>query len=283
MIFDILKAILLGIVQGVTEWLPVSSTGHLLLIEEWLPFSSAVSEPVKNLFTVVIQLGSIIAVLVLYWRRLNPFSTKLALAERRRMFGLWGRIIIAAVPAAIVGLLLNDPIKEVAYNNRATKFFVIAGALIVYGVLFIVVELARRGKEPRVRRAEDISLWDAFGIGCFQALALIPGTSRSGSTILGASLFGIERTAGAEFSFFLAVPMMFGASGLDLLRYIMDFGLSFSLTEVLILVVGTVVAFFVSLVVIRFLVNFVRKHTFAPFGVYRIILAVAVLANYFLA
>ena len=283
MIFDILKAILLGIVQGVTEWLPVSSTGHLLLIEEWLPFSSAVSEPVKNLFTVVIQLGSIIAVLVLYWRRLNPFSTKLALTERRRMFGLWGRIIIAAVPAAIVGLLLNDPIKEVAYNNRATKFFVIAGALIVYGVLFIVVELARRGKEPRVRRAEDISLWDAFGIGCFQALALIPGTSRSGSTILGASLFGIERTAGAEFSFFLAVPMMFGASGLDLLRYIMDFGLSFSLTEVLILVVGTVVAFLVSLVVIRFLVNFVRKHTFAPFGVYRIILAAAVLAYYFLA
>ena len=283
MLLDILKAILLGIVQGVTEWLPVSSTGHLLLIEELLPFSSAVSEPVKNLFTVVIQLGSIMAVLVLYWRRLNPFPRRLPLAERRRMFGLWGRIIVAAIPAAIAGLVFNDVIKEVAYNNRATKFFVIAGALVVYGVLFIVVELLRRGKKPRVSRAEDLSLRDAFGVGCFQALALIPGTSRSGSTILGASLLGVERTAGAEFSFFLAVPMMFGASGLDLVKYVLDFGLSFSLTEVLILAVGTIVAFFVSLAVIRFLVDFVRKHTFAPFGAYRILLAAAVLAYYFLA
>ena len=283
MIFDILKAILLGIVQGVTEWLPVSSTGHLLLIEEWLPFSSAVSEPVKNLFTVVIQLGSIIAVLVLYWRRLNPFSRRLPLAERRRMFGLWGRIIVAAIPAVIVGFFFNDFIKEIAYNNRATKFFVIAGALVVYGILFIVVELLRRGKKPRVNRAEDLSLRDAFGVGCFQMLALIPGTSRSGSTILGASLIGVDRTAGAEFSFFLAVPMMFGASGLDLVKYVRDFGFSFSLTETLVLVVGTVVAFFVSLAVIRFLVDFVRKHTFAPFGAYRILLAAAVLAYYFLA
>jgi len=282
MLFDLLKALFLGIVQGITEWLPISSTGHLLLFEEWIPFSDAVSLPVQNLFTVVIQLGSILAVAVLYFKRLNPLSRRMPLEEKRRTFALWGKIILAAVPAAAAGLLLNDFIKEVAYNSRSTKYAVIAGALLLYGILFLFIE-RRKGANAPLQRAEDVTPKKALAIGCFQMLALIPGTSRSGSTIIGSTLLGVSRPAAAEFSFFLAIPMMVGASGLDLLKYVLDYGFVFNLTEILVLLVGTLVSFLVSLAVIRFLMGFLRKHSFVVFGWYRIALGIALLAFYYLA
>lgn len=283
MLLDLLKAFFFGIVQGITEWLPVSSTGHLLLFEEWFPFSDAVSPSAENLFTVVIQLGSILAVVVLYFRRLNPLTRQMPLDEKRSTFALWGKILLAAIPAAVAGLFLNDFIKEVAYNNRGTKYAVIAGALIFYGILFLLIEKRKKADSLTLKRAEDITPAKAFSIGCFQMLALIPGTSRSGSTIIGSTLLGVSRPAAAEFSFFLAIPMMVGASGLDLLKYVLDFGFSFNLTEILVLLVGTLVSFLVSLAVIRFLMEFLRKHSFVIFGWYRIVLGLALLAFYYLA
>lgn len=275
-----LIVILLGVIQGITEWLPVSSTGHMLLFEDWLPMN--VTPEFRNLFMVVIQFGSIIAVLVLFWRRLWPFGKAKAPEEKKAIWTLWGKVLIAAVPAAIIGLLLDNLIEDYIYAKPIVKCSVIAGTLIVYGVAFIVIERCLAGRENRVETVDQLSCRDALIIGCFQALALIPGTSRSGATIVGARLCRISRTAAAEFSFFLAIPVMLGASALKIGKYFLIDKLTMSGAEVGLLLVGGAVAFLVSLVVIRFLMDFVRRHSFEPFGWYRIGLGAAVLLYMFL-
>lgn len=275
-----LIVILLGVIQGITEWLPVSSTGHMLLFEDWLPMN--VTPEFRNLFMVVIQFGSIIAVLVLFWRRLWPFGKTKAPEEKKAIWTLWGKVLIAAVPAAIIGLLLDNLIEDYIYAKPIVKCSVIAGTLIVYGVAFIVIERCLAGRENRVETVDQLSCRDALMIGCFQALALIPGTSRSGATIVGARLCRISRTAAAEFSFFLAIPVMLGASALKIGKYFLIDKLTMSGAEVGLLLVGGAVAFLVSLVVIRFLMDFVRRHSFEPFGWYRIGLGAAVLLYMFL-
>ena len=275
-----LIVILLGVIQGITEWLPVSSTGHMLLFEDWLPMN--VTPEFRNLFMVVIQFGSIIAVLVLFWRRLWPFGKTKAPEEKKAIWTLWGKVLIAAVPAAIIGLLLDNLIEDYIYAKPIVKCSVIAGTLIVYGVAFIVIERCLAGRENRVETVDQLSCRDALVIGCFQALALIPGTSRSGATIVGARLCRISRTAAAEFSFFLAIPVMLGASALKIGKYFLIDKLTMSDAEVGLLLVGGAVAFLVSLVVIRFLMDFVRRHSFEPFGWYRIGLGAAVLLYMFL-
>lgn len=267
--FDILAAVLYGIVEGVTEWLPISSTGHLILLNRvlTLPMRAAFFE----LFEVVIQLGAIGAVVVLFWRKLNPVMRDKTKEERRETLLLWGKVLLAALPAAAVGYLLDDFLEEHLYRP-----LVVAGALIVYGVCFIVLEKLRK-PAPLAGEMGEISWRTAFFVGCFQVLALIPGTSRSGSTILGGMLLGLTRGMAAEFSFFLGIPTMLGAG---LLKTVKFFGAGYvpEGREILILLVGTVTAFLTSLAVIRFLMDFVRRHSFAPFGVYRIILGGAVLA-----
>ena len=275
-----LIVILLGVIQGITEWLPVSSTGHMLLFEDWLPMN--VTPEFRNLFMVVIQFGSIIAVLVLFWRRLWPFGKTKAPEEKKAIWTLWGKVLIAAVPAAIIGLLLDNLIEDYIYAKPIVKCSVIAGTLIVYGVAFIVIERCLAGRENRVETVDQLSCRDALVIGCFQALALIPGTSRSGATIVGARLCRISRPAAAEFSFFLAIPVMLGASALKIGKYFLIDKLTMSGAEVGLLLVGGAVAFLVSLVVIRFLMDFVRRHRFEPFGWYRIGLGAAVLLYMFL-
>ncbi len=275
-----LIVILLGVIQGITEWLPVSSTGHMLLFEDWLPMN--VTPEFRNLFMVVIQFGSIIAVLVLFWRRLWPFGKTKAPEEKKAIWTLWGKVLIAAVPAAIIGLLLDNLIEDYIYAKPIVKCSVIAGTLIVYGVAFVVIERCLAGRENRVETVDQLSCRDALVIGCFQALALIPGTSRSGATIVGARLCRISRTAAAEFSFFLAIPVMLGASALKIGKYFLIDKLTMSGAEVGLLLVGGAVAFLVSLVVIRFLMDFVRRHSFEPFGWYRIGLGAAVLLYMFL-
>ncbi len=266
---EFLKAVVIGIVQGITEWLPISSTGHMILIDELLRFDA--SDAFMELFTVVIQLGSILAVVILYFSRLNPFSRKKTSAERKDTFSLWGKILLACIPAGVVGVLLDDIFDKYFYN-----YLVVAAALIVYGILFIVIERKRKGVSPKYESCDEITPKTAFGIGAFQILALIPGTSRSGSTILGASLLGVSRTAAAEFSFFLACPIMLGASALKLLKYVVRTGLAFSASETVILLTGIITAFAVSLVVLKFLVSFVRKHSFEVFGWYRIALGLCI-------
>ena len=275
-----LIVILLGVIQGITEWLPVSSTGHMLLFEDWLPMN--VTPEFRNLFMVVIQFGSIIAVLVLFWRRLWPFGKTKAPEEKKAIWTLWGKVLIAAVPAAIIGLLLDNLIEDYIYAKPIVKCSVIAGTLIVYGVAFIVIERCLAGRENRVETVDQLSCRDALVIGCFQALALIPGTSRSGATIVGARLCRISRPAAAEFSFVLAIPVMLGASALKIGKYFLIDKLTMSGAEVGLLLVGGAVAFLVSLVVIRFLMDFVRRHSFEPFGWYRIGLGAAVLLYMFL-
>ena len=284
MIWEILKAIFLGIVEGITEWLPISSTGHMILVDEWMTLQ--ISEPFKELFFVVIQLGAILAVPVYFFDRLNPFSKKKSEEEKKQTLGLWARVIVGVLPAAVLGLLLDDFLDEHLYNG-----FVVAAMLVVYGIAFIVVEndtvkarIAKafgRAENPlRVTRVEDLSYTDALKIGAFQTLSLIPGTSRSGATILGGILTGVSREASAEFSFFMAIPVMLGASGLKVLKFLLE-GYSATGLEVALLLIGIVVAFAVSLWVIRFLMDFVKRHSFAPFGVYRIVLGAIVLL-YFL-
>ena len=270
---EILKSVLLGIVEGITEWLPVSSTGHMILFDEIFPLQ--VSAEFKELFLVVIQLGAILAVPTLFFERLNPFSKKKSKEERSATLSLWGKVIVGAVPAAIVGLLLDDFFDEHFYN-----YVVVAAALIVYGILFIVIERIKKDKSFRVERAEDLSYTDALKIGAYQMLSLIPGTSRSGSTILGGMLSGVSRTASAEFSFFMAIPIMLGASCLKILKFLME-GFSASGAEIALLLIGIAVSYLVSLVVIKFLMDFVKNHSFAAFGVYRIALG-AVVLGYFL-
>ena len=268
---EILKAILFGIVEGITEWLPVSSTGHLILLDEFIRLD--VSEAFYEMFEVVIQLGAILAVILLFFHKLNPFSRKKDKLQKKNTWDLWFKVVVAVLPSAVIGLLLDDWMDAHFYN-----YVVVSIALIVYGVAFLFVE-----KGQKVTRIDDVFAIDyrtALLIGGFQVLSLIPGTSRSGSTILGAILLGVSRPAGAEFSFFLAIPTMLGASALKLLKYLME-GMMPSGTEIAVLITGCVVSFLVSLLVIRVLMDFVRKHSFAPFGIYRIILGTAVL-GYFL-
>ncbi len=264
---EILKAIVQGIVQGITEWLPISSTGHILLLDTIWPMD--VSKAFFEVFKVVIQLGSILAVVVLYFHRLNPFSPRKSQQEKRETYSLWGKVLIASIPAGVVGIAFNDLI-----DNTLSLPIVIAAALIVYGVAFLWME--SRKKEPRIHNFQEMSWKTAFGIGMFQMLALIPGTSRSGSTILGATLFGAARPVAAEFSFFMAIPVMLGASGIKVLKFVMD-GLSFTAGEWATLIIATVVSFLVSLIVIRFLMSFIKKHDFKPFGWYRIVLGALVI------
>lgn len=267
---ELIKAFFIGIVQGITEWLPISSTGHMILFDEF--FKMNVSDEFREMFFVVIQLGSILAVLVLYFGRLWPFFPSKTPAERKSVWVLWSKIFVAAIPAGIVGVLFDDFINDHFFNS-----WVVAGALIVYGIAFIVIERAFKGRPREDGSAEDITYGTALKIGAFQMLALIPGTSRSGSTIIGAMLTGVNRTAAAEFSFFLALPVMAGASLLKLVKFFAGGGV-FTSTEIGVLLVGTITAFFVSLAAIKFLVGFVRRHSFEVFGWYRIVLGLLVLA-----
>ena len=270
---EILKVIFIGIVEGITEWLPISSTGHMILFDEFLKLN--LSAEFKEMFLVVIQLGAILAVPVLFWKKLFPFSKDSTDEEKQRIWTLWFKVIVGAVPAAILGFLLDDLLDEYLYN-----YVVVAIALIVYGIAFIVIEKFRKDKEFRINDVYDITYKDALIIGCYQTLSLIPGTSRSGSTILGGMLTGVSRTASAEFSFFMAIPIMLGASLLKVLKFVIA-GFTATPFEIVLLLLGIVVSFLVSLFVIDFLMNFVKKHSFSAFGIYRIALGVIVIL-YFL-
>ena len=270
---EILKVIFLGIVEGITEWLPISSTGHMILVDEFLGLN--VSADFKEMFFVVIQLGAILAVPIVFWKKLFPFSKNSTKEEKTRIWNLWFKVIVGVLPAAVLGLLLDDFLEEHLYN-----FIVVAIALIVYGVAFILVERFKKDKDYRIESVYDITYKDALIIGAYQVLSLIPGTSRSGSTILGGMLTGVSRTAAAEFSFFLAIPVMLGASALKVLKFILA-GFTATTLELALLAIGILVSFLVSLVVIEFLMSFVKKHSFKAFGIYRIALG-AVLIIYFL-
>ena len=265
---EIIKAVILGIVQGITEWLPISSTGHLILVERFLRLNQ--SQEFKDLFVVIIQFGSILAVLTLYFHKLNPFSPKKSVQEKRDTWSMWFKVIIAMLPAAVAGVLLDNLV-----TSTLSVPFVIALALIVYGVLFILIE--RQHKKPRISSIDEMSYKTALLIGVFQVLSLIPGTSRSGSTILGAVILGTSRSVAAEFSFFLAIPVMFGASLLRGVKFVMENGLALDAGGGWILLVGTAVSYLVSLWAIRFLVGYIRKHDFTAFGYYRIVLGMLVL------
>ena len=270
---EILKVIFLGIVEGITEWLPISSTGHMILVDEFLGLN--VSDGFKEMFFVVIQLGAILAVPVVFWKKLFPFSKNSTREEKSQIWSLWFKVVVGVLPAAILGLLLDDFLDEHLYS-----FVVVAIALIVYGVAFILVEKFKQDKEYRIDNVYDITYKDALIIGAYQVLSLIPGTSRSGSTILGGMLTGVSRIAAAEFSFFLAIPVMLGASALKVLKFVLE-GFTATSLELLLLAIGIVVSFIVSLVVIEFLMSFVKKHSFKAFGIYRIVLGVIVI-SYFL-
>ena len=271
---EILKAILFGIVEGITEWLPISSTGHLILLNEFIRLH--ISESFYEMFEVVIQLGAILAVIVLFFQKLNPFSPAKSELEKKDTWSLWAKVVVGVAPSALLGLLLDDWMDEHLYN-----YVVVALMLILYGGGFMLVEDLRRGKTVKIDNVGQIDYKMALLIGAFQCLSLIPGTSRSGATILGALLLGVSRGAGAEFSFFLAIPTMLGASGLKLVKYILE-GATPTATEVWVLVVGCLVSFAVSVLVIRVLMDFVRKHSFSAFGVYRIVLGLAVLLYFIL-
>lgn len=274
---EILKAILFGIVEGITEWLPISSTGHMILLDEFIKLG--VSDEFYKLFEVVIQLGAILAVVVIYFKSIWPLcknkKTK-KIGFDKDILNLWGKILVACIPAAVLGLLFDDFLDEHLYNS-----IVVSIALIVYGIIFIVLEKKNIGSR-KTKTVKDITYKQALQIGAFQLLALIPGTSRSGSTIIGGLLIGLERSVAAEFTFFLAIPVMAGASLLKLLKYIMKVGLIFSGIEVGILVVATITAFVVSILIIKFLMNYIRKHNFEVFGYYRIVLGILVLLYFLL-
>ena len=276
---EILKVILLGIVEGITEWLPVSSTGHLILFEKFLPLKS-LSDAYKNTFEYVVQLAAILAVVVVFWKRIFPLEKKqneldgkMKLAWKSETISLWLKVIVACLPA-VVAVLLDGLFEKLSPMQET---IVISSTLIVYGVLFIIVENYKKNSDPKVKEVAELSFRYAFFIGCFQVLAAIPGTSRSGVTIIGALLLGVSRTTAAEFTFFLAIPTMVGASGYKLLKFFMD-GNVFSGAEIGYLCIGCAVAFIVSLFAIKFLMNFVKKHDFKPFGYYRILLGVVVLS-----
>ena len=289
MVIELLKAVLFGIVEGVTEWLPISSTGHLILLDEFITLN--VSDAFKSMFDVVIQLGAILAVIVLFFHKLNPFSPSKSGAEKKQTWQLWFKVIAAIIPSGIVGVLFDDWMDAHLHNA-----VVVSIALIVYGIAFILVErrntrgefqristkdgvTVARLKQNSVDNVYDITYRTALIIGLFQCLSLIPGTSRSGSTILGAILIGVGRAAGAEFSFFMAIPTMLGASAIKMLKFLLS-GVSATGTEIGVLVVGCVVSFVVSLLVIKGLMQYVRSHSFSAFGVYRIVLGIVVLVYF---
>ena len=277
MIIEILKAILFGIVEGITEWLPISSTGHLILLDEFVKLD--VSPEFYEMFQVVIQLGAILAVLVLFFHKLNPFSPKKGEIEKKQTWDLWFKVVVAVIPSAVLGLLFDDWMDAHLYHE-SIRHVVVALTLIIYGVAFIFVEKQNAGLEPRVADVHAIDYRTALLIGAFQCLSLIPGTSRSGSTILGGILLGVSRPAAAEFSFFLAIPTMLGASALKLVKYLFE-GLIPSATEIAVLITGCIVSFIVSMLVIKALMEYVRKRSFSVFGIYRIVLGVLVI-GYFL-
>ena len=272
-LIEILKSILFGIVEGVTEWLPVSSTGHMILLDEFVKLQ--VSDAFYSMFEVVIQLGAILAVILLFFHKLNPIAPKKTTDEKKKTWELWFKVVLAVLPSAVIGLLLDDWMDEHLYN-----YVVVAITLIVYGVAFLFVEKFNEKRTMRCESVYDIDYKTAIFIGCFQCLSLIPGTSRSGATILGAILLGVSRPAGAEFSFFLAIPTMLGASALKLLKFLLS-GTSAGGLEIAVLGVGCIVSFIVSLLVIKALMEYVRKHSFSVFGIYRIVLGILVL-GYFL-
>jgi len=276
-IFEVLKAVVLGIVEGITEWLPISSTGHMILVDEFLKLN--VSDEFKEMFEVVIQLGAILAVVLLYWKKLFPFGKKnnphplksqgLGAYIKTDIFSMWFKVLAACIPAAVVGLLFDDKLNELFYNP-----WTVAVALIVFGIAFIIIENWNKNKKPLTNSINDLTYKAALIIGVFQLIAAVfPGTSRSGATIVGALLIGISRTVAAEFTFYLAVPVMFGASLLKLVK----FGFSFTSSEAVILLTGMLVAFLVSIVVIKFLMDYIKKHDFKVFGWYRIILGLLVI------
>lgn len=275
MIIEIFKAILFGVVEGITEWLPVSSTGHMILLDEVVKLN--VSVEFYKLFEVVIQLGAILAVIIIFWKKIFPFyKARGKIRVDKQIMSLWGKILVACLPAAVFGLLLDDFLDEHLYNG-----IVVSLMLIIYGVIFIVIESKNIGSKT-TKDLGDITYKQALGVGGFQLLSLIPGTSRSGSTIIGGLILGLERSVIAEFTFFLAIPVMAGASILKLLKYILKVGLVFTSTEIIVLIVGCVVSLVVSLFVIKFLLNYIRKHDFKVFGYYRIILGIIVLLWYFI-
>ena len=274
---EILKAVLFGIVEGITEWLPVSSTGHIILLDEFIRLNA--SEEFKSMFDVVIQLGAILAVIVLFFHKLNPFAPSKSAPEKKQTWELWFKVIAAIIPSGVVGVLLDDWMDAHLHNS-----IVVSIALIVYGIAFILVERRNQGKYQRAqgRKVEDvheITCKMALLIGLFQCLSLVPGTSRSGSTILGAILIGVGRSAGAEFSFFMAIPTMLGASAIKMLKFLLT-GVGITGMEVGVLIVGCVVSFIVSLLVIKGLMDYVRRHSFSAFGVYRIVLGIIVLTYF---
>ena len=263
---DVLKVILLGIVEGITEWLPVRSTGHLILVGNVL--KPGLSDAFMEMFNVVIQLGAIMAVVVLYFHKLNPFSPKKTQKQKLLTWQMWIKVLIACVPAAVVGLLFDDILDKIFY-----KPLPVAVMLIVYGVLFIIVENRNEGRKPAVRRISELDIKMLLWIGAFQMLALIPGTSRSGATIVGALIIGVSREVAAEFTFFLAIPVMFGASALKLIK----FGFHFTAAEFGFLMLGCVVSFGMSVIAIKFLMNYIKKNDFKVFGYYRIILGALII------
>ncbi len=300
MIVELLKALLIGVVEGITEWLPISSTGHMILVDEFVKLG--VSDAFRELFLVVIQIGAIMAVIILYFHKLNPLSRKKTAPERRDTWRLWGMVVIGCLPAAVAGILLDDFFTEHFHNA-----WTVSAALIVYGIVFIVLERRNRKREaallakstPRgkhvrvgsgddgdeaemalfkVKSVDEIDWKTALKIGFFQVLAIVPGTSRSGATIIGGMLCGCSRTAAAEFTFFLAIPIMFGWGMLKTIKYVAELGLSMSTTEIGVLVVGVLTAFVVSIISIKFLMGYIKKNDFTAFGVYRIVLGVCVLA-----
>lgn len=281
-IMDIIKSIILGIIEGITEWLPISSTGHLIIADEFIKLG--MTDEFMEMFNVVIQLGAILAVVVIFWNKMWPFTadktkgynyiTKGNGLIKKDVMDMWFKVIVAMLPAAIVGIPFDNYFEKHFHNWQ-----VVSAALIVYGVLFIVIEKMNKNRKPKVNSIPELSYKTALLIGCFQALSLIPGTSRSGSTILGAMILGVSRVAGAEFSFFLAVPVMFGASLIKLLK----FGFTFTGMELAVLAVGTLTSFIVSVIAIKFLISYVRRHDFSLFGYYRIALGVIVIAYFLIA
>ena len=264
--FELLKVIVIGIIQGITEWLPISSTGHMILAEELLKLN--VSDEFMEMFRVVIQFGSILAVVVLYFRKLNPFALSKSKAEKRDTWTLWFKVLVGIIPAGVVGVLLDDWLDEHLYN-----YVTVAAALIVYGILFIVIEKWNKKRSLPTKTLSELTYKKSLAIGAFQMLSLIPGTSRSGSTIIGASILGCDRPVAAEFSFFMAIPVMLGASLLKLVK----FGFDFTSTEFIVMAVGVVTAFVVSIAAIKFLMDYIRKRDFSVFGWYRIVLGIIVL------
>ena len=266
-IIELIKVIILGVVEGITEWLPISSTGHMILVDEFIKLD--VSADFLEMFLVVIQLGAILAVVFLYWQKLLPFDYKNNWKIKKDTFSMWFKIIAACIPAAVVGVLFDDQLNELFYNPPT-----VAIALIVFGILFIIIENYNKGKKAKINSLSEITYNTALIIGIFQLIAAIfPGTSRSGATIVGALLIGVSRTVAAEFTFFLAVPVMFGASLLKLVK----FGFAFTASELVLLIIGMLVAFVVSMITIKFLMSYIKKHDFKVFGWYRFILGIIVL------